>query len=449
MPNPYRDPRGRFTKKSDATQTVGKAKGWATLAELGSPSNLRGGRGPLYGDFLPQLTGTRAIKTYGEMASNDATVGAILFAVEMLLRRMSWDEEPYDDTPQSLEAAQFLTECREDMSHTWPDHLAAVTTMLTYGFAPFEIVYRQRTPQGGSRFNDGRIGWRRFGYRPQDTLVSWKKDEDGGLAGMEQRLPDGSPVVIPIDKLLLYQVKPGMGEPESRSILRTAYRAWWSKKRAEEILLVGMERNLAGLPVLRIPAESIIAGDALYTRAKEMAQRLRQDDQMGVVWPSDRWEDGSEMYGIDTLKTPGAPGVDPIAVVRMFAADITASILADFVNLGRDAVGSRALADPKQELFGQALGAWADGIEEVLNRFAVPRLFALNDFGVNRLPRIKHGPVEQVNLDELGNFILRISQAGHDWGFLTEGDPIRDQIRSLAGLDPQPEELQKRLPMRY
>jgi len=32
--------------------------------------------------------------------------------------------------------------------------------------------------------------------------------------------------------------------------------------------------------------------------------------------------------------------------------------------------------------------------------------------------------------------MLRVAQAGHDWGFLNEGDNVGAQVRSLAGLDP-------------
>lgn len=445
MSNPRHDASGRFAKKTPGEPATKAKPAFSPFDELGRPNR---NQNVLYQDFIPSLSGTRFVKTMGEMAANDSTVGSILFAIEMLLRRMSWEEVPFDDTPQDEEAANFLGECRQDMSHTWADHMAAVTTMLTYGFAPFELVYRMRTPQGNSRFNDGRVGWRRFGYRPQESLVKWLYDEDGGLAGMIQQLDRPyRQVEIPVGKMLLYQTKPGMGTPESKSILRTAYRSWWAKKRAEEIMLVGLERNLAGLPVLRIPAASIIANDSLYQRATLMAQRLRQDEQMGVVWPSDKWpaeDGGGDMYGIDTLKTPGAPGIDPIEVIRMYSADIAASVLADFISLGRDEVGSRALADPKQELFQQALSAWADSIEECLNRFAVPRLFALNDFKVDRLPALKHGPVEKVDLAELGQFVLQLSQAGHDWGFMDEGDTISGQVRQLAGFDPAPEKMTKR-----
>lgn len=442
MPNPRHDAHGRFAARPDgvAKASPKKAQTWGTFDELGRPSKTTYGSS-LYSDYLPALSGRKAISTYKEMG-NDPSVGSVLFAIEMLLRRMTWSVSAYDDTPKDLQSAQFLDECRQDMSHTWADHMAAVSSMLTFGFAPFEIVYRQRNAAGNSRFNDGRIGWRRLGFRPQDTLNRWERDPDGGLKGMWQDTGSGT-VFIPVEKLIVYQVRPGMGDPESRSILRVAYKAYFYKKRAEEITLISLERSGVGMPRLRIPAQSIIANDALYQRAVLMAQRLKVDEQMGVVWPSDRDEQGNEMYGIDYMPVPGAPPIDGIELIRMYAADIAATVLADFLSLGRDATGSRALADPKQELFQMALGAWADSIEENLNRFAVPRLFALNDFPSDRLPSIKHGPVEKVDLEELGNFVLRLSQAGHDWGFLDPADNMGSQVRSLAGFDAAPE-VQKR-----
>ncbi len=443
MGNPRHDAHGRFAKREGGPVSKAAPKGpaFSPFDELGRPSNNTRGDA-LYRDYLPSLQGKKALKVYREM-SVDPSVGSVLFGIEMLLRRMTWNVAPYDDAPADLDAARFLDECRQDMSHTWADHMAAVTTMLPFGFAPFEIVYRQRTLEGHSRFADGRVGWRRFGYRPQDTLDRWQRADDGGLEGMWQDTGQGV-VFIPIEKLLLYQVRPGMGDPESRSVLRTAYRAWWFKKRAEEIVLVSLERSGVGMPRLRIPAESIIAGDSLYQRAVLMAQRLKNDESMGVVWMSDRDENGNLLYDIDYMPVPGAPPIDGIQLIRMYAADIAATVLADFLSLGRDATGSRALADPKQELFQMALGAWADSIEENLNRFAVPRLFALNGLPADRLPSIKHGPVEKVDLDELGNFILRVSQAGHDWGFLDPADNMGSQVRSLAGFDPAPEQTTKR-----
>lgn len=316
MPNPRHDALGRFAKRAPGEPVAKVKKEWGTFDELGRPSKVTYA-GSLYQDYLPALTGRQALRTYREMV-NDPSVGSVLFAIEMLLRRMAWTTEPFDDTPQDLEAANFLDECRQDMSHTWADHMAAASSMLAFGFAPFELVYRQRTPAGNSRYNDGRIGWRRLGFRPQDTLDRWERDPDGGLAGMWQDTGKGV-VFIPIEKLLLYQVRPGMGDPESRSILRAAYRAWWFKKRAEEVTLISLERAGVGMPRIRMPAASIIAEDNAFKRYALMAQRLKVDEQMGVIIPSDRDESGEFLYDIDYMPTPGTPPIDGIALIRMYA----------------------------------------------------------------------------------------------------------------------------------
>lgn len=44
-------------------------------------------------EFLPELRGTRGVQAYTEMADNDATVGAILFAIEMLMRQCEFHVE--------------------------------------------------------------------------------------------------------------------------------------------------------------------------------------------------------------------------------------------------------------------------------------------------------------------------------------------------------------------
>ena len=77
-------------------------------------------------------------------------------------------------------------------------------------------------------------------------------------------------------------------------------------------------------------------------------------------------------------------------------------------------------------------------IAEVLNRHAIPRLFALNNMPVQVLPRFVPEAVEDINLEDLGRFIQSTGTAGMDWGFLNEEDPITDQIRQTAGFDAAP-----------
>ena len=61
--------------------------------EIGRTGQRRYG-GTLYEEFLPELRGRRGIEVYREMSENDDVVGAILFAIKMLVRQCAWNVEP-------------------------------------------------------------------------------------------------------------------------------------------------------------------------------------------------------------------------------------------------------------------------------------------------------------------------------------------------------------------
>lgn len=59
--------------------------------------------GQFYEEFLPELSGMRGIKVFQEMKENDDTVGAILFAIKMLIRQVEWHVEPGGDSAKDKE----------------------------------------------------------------------------------------------------------------------------------------------------------------------------------------------------------------------------------------------------------------------------------------------------------------------------------------------------------
>src|SRR5690349_17619893 len=66
-------------------------------------SGLRQYSGWVREEFLPQLRGREAARTYREMMDNSPTVGAILFAIQQSMRQVSWRVEAPDDRPESIE----------------------------------------------------------------------------------------------------------------------------------------------------------------------------------------------------------------------------------------------------------------------------------------------------------------------------------------------------------
>ena len=88
--------------------------------EIGRIGQRRYG-GVIYEEFLHELRGKRGIEAYREMSENDDVVGAILFAIEMLVRQTDWNVEPGGDSQADIDAAEFVESCMNDMQSTWID----------------------------------------------------------------------------------------------------------------------------------------------------------------------------------------------------------------------------------------------------------------------------------------------------------------------------------------
>ena len=174
-----------------------------------------------------------------------------------------------------------------DMSVSWPDFLAEVLSFLPYGWSFFEIIYKIRKgynedTKSSSNYSDGRVGWGKFAVRSQDTLFKWEFDEEGGLQGLWQMAPPNyEEVYIPLEKALHFRTETHKNNPEGRSILRNAYRSWYFLKRIQEIEAIGIERDLAGLPVMQVPVELLSSNATSSQKAvvddfRDMIQKIRR-----------------------------------------------------------------------------------------------------------------------------------------------------------------------------
>lgn len=417
--------------------------------ELGVTGLSRDG-GVVRDEYLRELQGDRWLAVVREMG-NDPIVGAIMFAVEMLLRRVPVSVQPADESAAAQELAQFIEECIGDMSTDWADTLAEILTMLPYGWAYMEIVYKQRggdvdAPEQRSKYSDGRIGWRKWSIRGQETRERWEFDDTGGVQGMWQRLDNGAPVLIPIEKALLFRTTQRKGNPEGRSVLRSSYRAWFFKRNVENIEGIGIERDLAGLPVAKVPP-GVLAAQTDSERAqlaaiKEIVTNIRRDEQEGVIWPLVRDDNGNELYTLELLSTGGDRQFDTGAIIQRYEQRIAMSVLADFILLGHEAVGSYALSATKASMFKSALQAWLSSIAGVINTHAIPRLLRLNGMDLTLAPVFGFGAVGDVDIETVIAFVKEMGAAGMT--FFPSPD-LENKLRGDVGLPPLSEEdLQRR-----
>lgn len=395
-------------------------------------SGLRRSGGYIHEDFMPQLRWPWAGRIYQEMADNDPTIGAILYLAEMLIRGAGWTVKPASDSPKDLEAAAFLESCMNDMDTTWANTICEILSMMTYGFSFHEIVYKVRrgpfetSSKYKSKFSDGRIGWRRIPIRSQHSLLEWEFDDEGNISAfVQQAEPDYRTITIPMSKGLLFRTTSRNDNPEGRSLLRNAYRPWYFKKHFEEVEGIGIERDLAGFPVLTAPEGLDLWNDedarmvALRNRAEELVSSIRRDSEEGALLPHG-WD-------LKLLASTSSRQINIGEAIERNDKRIAITLLSDIILLG-DKSGSFALADAKQSMLAAALQAQLANIADTFNGKAVPDLFYMNDFdGITDFPRIEPGQIQSPSLKEIA-LILRA------WGLDIGKDlELHNYIRKVTG----------------
>lgn len=426
-----------------------------TFREIGQ-TGLRQFSGWVREEFLQTLVGRQAAQKFREMMDNSPTVGGMLTSIQSTMRKVEWRVLPADDSPAAQEAADFVDSCRTDMSHSWEDLVVENLSMLPFGFAPHEIVYKRRLGKhpgpdpmrpghdlASSEYNDSKIGWRRLPLRGQDNIIKWFFDENGQVKGMTQQPWVGPLIDIPIEKMLLFRPIYYKNNPEGRSILRNAYVSYYYQKRLQEQEAILFER-LGGVPVIKIPGwliEQAQAGDAAATASVNMYKRiainLRTDEQMGIVLPSDVYPGANGPSSVEQYKFElVAPqmqrsGINFDATITRYSISILTSVLADFLTLGHEARGTQSLAVSKVDMFFQSIEGYLNSMASVYNRYAIPRLWELNGLDQDLRPSIEPDMAQRVDLDVLSNFVLRLSQAGMP---LFPNEELQSYILDAGGL---------------
>lgn len=404
--------------------------------EIGRVGQRRYG-GIFYEEFLSELRGRKGAEVFTEMSNNDETIGAILFAIEMLVRQASWNVEPGGSTAKDREAAEFVKSCMDDMQQTWIDTISEILSFLTYGWSFHEIVYKRRMGRTkdnrtSSKYDDGLIGWMKLPIRSQETLYQWEYDDQDNLIGMTQMPPpDFGLITIPMNKAMLFRTRSRKDNPEGRSILRTAYRSWYFKRRIQEIEGIGIERDLAGLPVITTPEGMDIWDkddedmNAIRAGLEAMVKNIRRDSTEGLVLPFG--------YTFELTSTGGSRQFDTNSIIARYDTKISQTVLADFIQLGHESVGSFALSSDKTNLFSVAICAFLDIICQTFNSQGIPALIDINGdhfAGVTDYPRLTHGDIEDVDLATMATFIKDMTSIG----VIIPDESLEDYVRQLGKL---------------
>ena len=251
---------------------------------------------------------------------------------------------------------------------------------------------------------------------------------------------------IPVNKSLYYRTTSLNGDPSGRSILRNAYTSYEYLNNLQAIEAIAVERELAGIPVARIPAE-YLSGDASAAQAsfvnglQTILRDVKFNEQGYIILPSDTYpdKDGAptniRLVDVELMSSNGSRNIDINPIISRYQHDIARSVLSEFLLLGSSG-GSYALSKSKTDLFLRALESYIQAIVDILNKQLVESLWQLNGLSYDLMPTIVAGDVAPHDLREIASFLRNLNGAGIDVS--SHPEVIKD-LMDIAELEYDPD----------
>lgn len=381
------------TKKPNQGKKVASEKPKAGIEIGKSGTNIFAGI--VKEEYLSDLSGERGMKKYDEMRKSDATVKAALSAVQLPIRRAQWFVTPASEDERDIEIQQFVERCLfEEMSITWDDFIRQALLETVYGVMVFEKVFDIRNIDGKPM-----IVWKKFAPRLPRSITSWQQAD--GTDGIQQLTNSGGFVSIPMDKLIIFVNEKEGDNWNGVSLLRSAYKPWYIKSNLETIDAVAHERQGLGVPFVKLANGASKEDEA---KAQTILENMRASENGYLVEP-----DG---VSVDFKDMKASTAKDAARAIDYHDRQISKAVLAQFLSLGSGPSGSRALSEDHSTLFLQSIEAIANGIVDVINKYAIKQLVDLNFQNVEKYPKLDYAGISRTDIDKLTTSYQRLVQTG-------------------------------------
>lgn len=397
-------------------------------------------------EILRSLQFPQGMFVFREMYDNDPTVGAMMFAIEQLIKTVKYSAQPFDDSPEAVAYASHLESCLGDLEKPFHDYVMEFMTMLVFGFSLNAIEFKKRVgpsqvkPKFRSKYKDGRWGFRGFPTRSQESITGWlyqDLEEPNLPTHAVQRPPTffgPNSTDLDMSRLLHFRVSTRKDNPESRSILRNAHQPYFYKKHYERDQSIRISRDARGLPVFGVPGEwmssSALPGDKMmFSNLQKAALNMYEGRQKALFKPVFRDQNGNDLVTIDYLKNDTAASYDVEAIIGRLTKEILQTVLADFIEMGNTSVGSFALSSNKTKMFSMAVSGWLDEISNSFQK-AIRQLAILEGWKLDKLPTLSYTDLESVDLDVYGTFLEKMAKSG----IIVPDDMLEKAVRKESGL---------------
>jgi hypothetical protein len=410
-----------------------------------------------------ELNFPNSVNTYKQM-SYHGTINAALTLYENLISKVDWVFKPINNAnAEELKQAEIINQMMNDLTdQNWSEFISEALSANMYGFSVQEKVYRRRLKANGSKYNDGLIGWKKLPIRNQETIEKFIFTEDGNeVKGVKQNLSavsdvynryssrTNNEVILPRSKIMLFRAGKHKGDPFGKSMLRDAYLAWRFLSVIEEIEANGVAKDLAGLPVLKLPPQylsSDASPDQKAIRAyyENVMRNLQLNQQSALILPQAHDPDTKQpMFDLQLLSLNGSKAMDTSKIKEYYKNLILTSLFADILVLGQSGVGSNALGQVKNSLSASAAESMLRKIRDVINEDLIKQTYELNGWDTSRMGHMDFDNLETEDLESFSKAVQRFASTS-----VIEVDrAVLNRVRESIGVDalPQDQEPNKEL----
>lgn len=405
-------------------------------------------------ELKKELNFPNSIKTYKQMTYH-GTVNSALTLFDNLIGKVQWNfKPPKDASEEEKRQAEIINEMMHDMQdQTWQEFVSEALSSNVFGFSVHEKVYRRRSKSNGSKYNDNIIGWKRLPIRNQETIEKFIFSEDGNdVIGVKQNLNTVSDqynrytsrtlkeVVLPRSKIMLFRAGKHKGDPFGKSMLRDAYLAWRFLTVIEEIEANGVAKDLAGLPVLKLPPQYLSSDASPEQKAirayyENVMRNLQMNQQSALILPQAYDPDTrNPLFELELLSLNGSKAMDTTKIKEYYKNMIVTALFADVLIMGQQGGGSLALGQIKNSLSASAAEAMLDKICSVINNDLIKQTYELNGWDTSRMGFMDYDNLENDDLESFSKAVQRFASTS-----VIEVDrAVLNRVRESIGVDPLP-----------
>jgi len=440
-----------MTEPTAKTLTVPRLKRGVDLSIRGV-SGLRRFAGFLREEFLKDLQGQEGARRKREMRDNDAIIGAMFQGISSFFLQTEFPLTPaLAGDAESEACAQFGRECLDDMEHPFQTLLTEFLTCMEQGHSEHAIQFKMR---GGdnkdrsrrSRYSDGKIGWRKIALRSQASIFKWNFDEDDtdrAVSFVQQ--VEQAPYFreVELSRCVQFLINPTLGNPEGRSLLRNSHKAYTFLCGLQEIEAIMHQRIGLGVPVLPVPASLLAPSSPDAAYADTLLDALSQfsfGERAAMLVPSTEENGIKTGYGELKFMRPDGALADIDKTIQRWEGRMAMTLLMDFLMVGANGDGSRALHTDKTEMFRKSLYWLADLFCNTFTTQALYPLFRINGFRQDKWAKLGHGAVVPVSFGEFCDGVNKLVGAA----VLTPGDDL--ETSALKHLDLKPRDQKEDAP---